>query len=144
MNVRSLISKEETNLSKEWTSIYFPNNFLGQNLLWRDLGWPTNQQTCVLVPTVGKCSGPEIFVLVKVGPITIGQLIRYIGSQKHSIKQICFFIAQQKEDQIWLWVLLWSLESGPIEEKNWSHPILLSRIGMNSIDLSIIWVSKQW
>ncbi len=31
-----------------------------------------------------------------------------------------------------------TMESGSTEEKNWSHSILLSRIGMNSIDLSII------
>ncbi len=110
-------------------AIYFPNNFLGQNLLWRDLGWLTNQQTCVL-----ESAGPKIFVLVKVGPITIGQVIRYIGSQKHSIKQICFFLAQQKEDQIWLWVLRWSLDplkrrTGPIPsfsaELEWTLLILV-------------------
>jgi hypothetical protein len=96
VNVRSLISKEESNLSKGWTStsptISFAKIFYGE--IWGDL------QIKMSLSQQMESAGPKIFVLVKVGPITIGQVIRHIASQKHSIKQICFFLAQQKEDQI--------------------------------------------
>jgi hypothetical protein len=98
VNVQSLSSKEESNLSKEWTStsptISLAKIFYGE--IWGDLQinkYVSSSQQL-------ESAGPKIFVLVKVEPITIGQVIRYIGSQKHSIKQICFFLAQQKEDQI--------------------------------------------
>jgi hypothetical protein len=55
-------------------------------------------------------------------------VIRYIGSQKHSIKQICFFLAQQKEDQIWLWVWIhWREELVPSHpsQQNWNETLLI-------------------
>jgi hypothetical protein len=67
------------------------------HLLPQQIPWPK----CVSSSQQLESAGPQIFVLVKVGPITIGQLIRYIGSQKQfNQTDLLFHSPTKKEDQI--------------------------------------------
>jgi hypothetical protein len=99
VNVRRLISEEESNLSKEWTSTS-PTNSLAKifyGKIWGDLQINKRVSSSQQLES----AGPQIFVLVKVGPITIGQLIRYIGSQKQfNQTDLLFHSPTKKEDQI--------------------------------------------